>query len=133
MSRLTIVVPLEPGARERAEGLLMEGPPFDPQAAGLERHHAFVTDYEAIFLFESEDKDAVTRLAEDSSLWAAAAGWSELVAGPPRIAKDVYSWARPHPREDVFFDSTPGPGDSEGGDIYNPLGRSGTIAPQIRF
>jgi len=120
VSRLTIVVPLEHGARERAQALLRQGPPFDPQAAGLERHHAFVTDHEAIFVFEFEDKDAVARLGEDPSLWVAAAGWSELVAGPLRIAEDVYSWARPHPPEDVFFHSTPGPGDSEGGDVYTP-------------
>ena len=120
MSRLTIVVPLQQGARERARALLAAGPPFDPRAAGLERHHAFVTDDEAIFVFESEDEDAVARLAEDPGMWAAAAGWSELVAGPPRIAEDVYSWARTHPSESLSFTSTPGPGDSEGGDVFPP-------------
>ena len=124
MSRLTIVVPLEQGARERARALLEAGPPFDPHASGLERHHAFVTDDEAIFVFESEDEDAVARLADDPSLWAAAAGWSELVAGPPRIAENVYSWARTHPSENVSFASTPGPGDSEGGDVFPPKRRN---------
>jgi hypothetical protein len=120
VSRLTIVVPLEQGAHERAHALLRKGPPFDPQAAGLERHYAFITDHEAIFVFGTEDRDAVVRLAEDPSLWGAAAGWSDLVAGPVRIAEDVYSWARPHPAEEVFSDATPGPGDSEGGDVYSP-------------
>jgi hypothetical protein len=123
VSRLTIVVPLQQGTRERARALLAKGPPFDPEAAGLERHQAFVTDDEAIFVFESNDQEAVMRLAEDPSLWAAAAGWSDLVAGPPRIAEDVYSWARSHPPEDVSYESTPGPGDSEGGDVFPPFNR----------
>jgi hypothetical protein len=123
VSRLTIVVPLKKGARERAQALLRQGPPFDPRASGLERHHAFVTDHEAIFVFEPDDDDAVARLAEDPSLWAAMSGWNELVDGPPRVAEEVYSWARPHPTDDVFSTSTPGPGDSEGGDVYPPWNR----------
>ncbi len=120
MSRLTIVVPLVEGARPKAEALLRKGPPFDPETAGLEQHHVFLTDHEAIFLFESEAKDAVERLADDPKLWTALAGWGDLVAGTPRLAEDVYSWARPHPPEDVSFTATPGPGDSEGGDVFSP-------------
>jgi len=62
----------------------------------------------------------VDRLVGDPTLWAAAAAWKDLVAGPPRLAEEVYSWVRAHPAEYLSFESTPGPGDSEGGDIYSP-------------
>ncbi|HMJ00516.1 MAG TPA: hypothetical protein VK488_11830 [Gaiellaceae bacterium] len=120
MSRLVIVVPLQQGKRETARVLLGDGPPFDPDTAGLERHHVFLTDDEAVFVFEADDLGAVERLASDPTLWEAIAGWNELVAGPPRMAEDVYSWIRPHPSEEISFAATPGPGDSEGGDVFAP-------------
>jgi hypothetical protein len=120
VTRLVIVVPLQQDARGRAQALLRKGPPFDPDAAGLERHHVFLTDHEAVFVFEADQPDAVERLASDQTLWEAMAGWDDLVAGPPRIAEDIYSWVRPHATEDVSFASTPGPGDSDGGDVYAP-------------
>jgi hypothetical protein len=117
---LVVVLPLRPEMRDRARDLLRHGPPFDPDEAGLERHQAFVSDTEAIFLFEAEAADAVERLADDASLWEAAAGWTELVAGPPRLAPAGYSWTRPHPPGETFSLPTPGPGDSDGGDVYEP-------------
>ncbi len=120
MSRLVVVVPLEEGAQDRARELLRNGPPFDPQAAGLERHHVFLTDNEAIFVFEADAPDAVEQLAADESLWEAVAGWTDLVGGSPLLAEDVYSWIRPLQPEEVFFGPTPGPGDSEGGDVFTP-------------
>jgi hypothetical protein len=120
VSRLIVVVALVDGARERARALLASGPPFDPGATGLERHHVFLTDHEAIFVFEADAADAVEQLAADESLWAAAAGWSELVAGPPRLAEEVYAWIRAHEAADISFAPTPGQGDSEGGDLFAP-------------
>ncbi|MEP6910262.1 MAG: hypothetical protein ABI896_07520 [Actinomycetota bacterium] len=120
MSRLVIVVPLQPGARDRARALLAKGPPFDPEAAGLTRHHVFLTDDEAVFVFEADAQGAVERLASDETLWDALSGWSDLVAGPPRLADDVYSWVRPRSPGMMSFAPTPGPGDSEGGEVYAP-------------
>jgi hypothetical protein len=120
LSRLVIVVPLQQGGAERARALLKNGPPFDPDAAGLARHHVFLTDSEAVFVFEADAPDAVVRLASEPTLWEAIAGWNDLVAGPPRLANDVYSWVRPHASEVVSSAPTPGPGDSEGGDVYAP-------------
>ena len=117
---LVVVLPLRPETGDRARDLLRHGPPFDPDEAGLERHQAFVSDTEAIFLFEAEAAEAVERLADDASLWEAAAGWTELVAGPPRLAPAGYSWTRPHPPGETFFLPTPGPGDSDGGDVFEP-------------
>jgi polyphosphate glucokinase len=45
-------------------------------------------------------------------------GAFRLWDGPPGITEDAYSWTRGEPMEDVSFLPTPGPGDSEGGDIY---------------
>ena len=117
---LVVVLPIRPGARQRALELLRHGPPFDPDEACLERHQAFVTEDEAVFLFEADAREAVERLADDAELWQAVAGWTELVAEPPRLAEGVYSWVRPHPPDETFFTSTPGPGDSEGGDVFEP-------------
>ena len=117
---LVVVLPIKPGARDRARDLLRRGPPFDPGEACLERHQAFVNEDEAVFLFEADGRQAVERLANDPALWQAGAGWTELVAGPPRLAEGVFSWVRPHPPDETFFTATPGPGDSDGGDVFGP-------------
>ncbi|HEV8602563.1 MAG TPA: cupin domain-containing protein [Gaiellaceae bacterium] len=120
LSRVVVVLPLKEGARDRAATVLDHGPPFDPQQVGLDRHQVFLTDHEAVFLFEADETDAVNRLVGDTTLWAAGAAWKDLVAGPPRLAQDVYSWVRVHPADYLSFEPTPGPGDSEGGDLYSP-------------
>ncbi len=118
MSRAVIIVPLQEGASQRAAELLRNGPPFDPEEVGLERHHVFLTVQEAVFLFEADDSGAAERLVANESFWSAAAAWKDLVAGPPRLADDVYSWLRSHVPDDVSFASTPGQGDSDGGDLF---------------
>src|SRR5688500_9235882 len=63
MSRVAVVLPLNRGVRARAEALLAHGPPFDPAAAGLERHEVLVTDEEVIFLFAAPEQHLLDRLA----------------------------------------------------------------------
>jgi hypothetical protein len=53
VGRAAVIVPIEPGTHERARELLAGGPPFDPEAVGLERHQVFLTTDEVVFLFES--------------------------------------------------------------------------------
>jgi hypothetical protein len=120
MSRAVVVLPLKQGTREKAAQLLRKGPPFDPDEVGLERHHVFLTDTEAVFVFEADDLDAAQRLIGDDGIWNAADAWKELVAGPPRLAEDSYSWQRSHIPDDVSFAATPGQGDSDGGDLSSP-------------
>ena len=120
LSRVLIVLPLKPGSRERVRTLLHGGPPFDPDAAGLERHHVFLTEQEAVFVFEGAMPDAVEHLVADPSVLSAAPEWAELASGPPRIAEDVYDWIRSEAHENVVYTPTPGPGDSDGGDLYAP-------------
>ena len=117
--RIAIVAPLVDGARQRARELVMSGPPFDPDLAGLERHYVFLTGREAVFLFEADGPDAIEKLSADAALWVAASAWKDLLAAPPEVAENVYSWVRPN-LEGLTFSPAPGQGASEGGDLYEP-------------
>jgi hypothetical protein len=118
--RVAVIVPLRRGQRERAEKLLDSGPPFDPTRVGLERHEVFLSDEEAIFVFDAVTGFSLQKLLADAKVWASAASWHDVIGGPPRIAKPSYAWATAADPDDLFFDATPGPGDSDGGDIYSP-------------
>jgi hypothetical protein len=117
---IALVVPLKPGSREAVRALLAQGPPFDPEEQPeLEHHEVFVSDEDAIFVFQSrEGVDAFVAGLADPGLLQAALAWREHVAGPPRIAEGVYSWTRREESEELSFLPTPGPGDSDGGDIF---------------
>jgi hypothetical protein len=92
--QVVIVVPLKSGARTWVHGLLELGPPFDPEDAGLERHQVFLTDQEAVFVFEAPDQSVLDRLAKSPRLRWAAAAWRNYLGGPSRLADVAYSWAR---------------------------------------
>jgi hypothetical protein len=94
--RMAFILPLKDGAEEQARALLASGPPFDPADTALDRHEVFLTPSEAIFVFESRlGVAALEPLLADAALWTSAAGWADLLAGPPRIGDEVYSWERP--------------------------------------
>ena len=94
--RTAFVLPLVEGAVERARALLEEGPPFDPAETALDRHEVYLTSSEVVFVFESRlGLDALEPLLSDPALWLSAASWRDVLAGPPRVAEDVYSWSRP--------------------------------------
>ena len=93
--RVTLIVPLKEQAIEQARRLVAEGPPFDPDEKGLERHEVFLTDDEAVFLFEGPNAaDIVQRLARDPNAWQAAVKWRRLIAATPRLAHSAYTWQR---------------------------------------
>lgn len=93
--RLAIILPLHEESHEAVRALLADGPPFDPEALGLDRHQVFLTASEAVFIFESElGAGALESLLEESELWQRAVAWHDHLAGPPRIADDVFSWTR---------------------------------------
>jgi hypothetical protein len=93
--RTAVVIPLVEGSHDAVRALVTAGPPFDPDGVGLDRHDVFLTPSEAIFVFESRlGEKALEPLLEQPELWQSAAAWHEHVAGPPRIAEDVYSWTR---------------------------------------
>jgi hypothetical protein len=93
--RVTLIVPLKKNRIEQAQALIAAGPPFDPETKGLERHEVFLTDSEAVFLFEGPDAaDVVQRLARNPAAWRAAMQWRPLLSGAPRLAHSAYSWRR---------------------------------------
>ena len=97
MQRLVIVAPLAEGAHRRAAELLGEGPPFDPATTDLDRHAVYLTENEVVFAFDGSDVEwEVDDLADDSvpDVGPAIEQWRELLAGPPRIAREAYFWTR---------------------------------------
>jgi hypothetical protein len=100
---LVVVLPLKPGARDRARDLLRREPSWEGS------FQAYVTEEEVVFLLET-----------DADFERLTAAWGGLSSGPPRVGEGVYSWLLPHPTDEAFFTPTPGPGDSEGGDVYEP-------------
>jgi hypothetical protein len=100
---LVVVLPIKRGARDRARALLDRGQAFDD---GVE---AFVTEEEVVF-----------HLRAGADLERLAVDWAELAAGPLRRAEGPYWWVQPHPTDEAFSTSTPGPGYSEGGDVFAP-------------
>jgi hypothetical protein len=119
--RLVVIAPLKRGAVERARQLLEDGPPFDLERTRFDAHEVFITEQEVVFLFEGPaDSLTLEFPGEDPALWKAAAAWAECLAGRPRIARTAFAWRRIETPEGVTFAPTPGPGDSEGGDLYSP-------------
>jgi hypothetical protein len=120
MSRLVVIAPLRENARERALELLSEGPPFELAETAFDRHHVYLTDREAVFIFEGPGRATLELPGEGPAIWRAADAWKECLAAGPRVARTAFSWERVSEPEGVSFEPTPGPGDSEGGDLFSP-------------
>jgi hypothetical protein len=97
--RAAVVLPLFAGSTDVARRLLREGPPFDLEALGLERHIVYLTDNEVVFIFEWRGDASFESLLAQPGLWDVASAWTELAAGPPRLAESAYAWTR-HPSVD---------------------------------
>jgi hypothetical protein len=122
MSYLVVVAPLKAGMVERARELLGEGPPFDLEGTVFDRHAVHLTDHEVVFVFESQGPSRTLDLpAEDPKIWRAAEAWQECLVERPRVAHTAFSWERGSSSVEISFEPTPGPGDSEGGDVFSPL------------
>jgi hypothetical protein len=62
---------------------------------GLDRHHVFVTEREALFVFEGPGAcETLERVLRNTRVLRAAARWRECLAGPPRVAEETYAWRR---------------------------------------
>jgi hypothetical protein len=60
---VAVVVPIRRGTAESARRLVEEGPPFEVERLGLERHHVFVSEREVVFLFEGRQRNRGPRRA----------------------------------------------------------------------
>ena len=92
---VVVVRPLRAGAAARARELVSDGPPFDLEEAELDRHIVFVTEHEAVFLFEGEHaRDTLDRLLRRPRVLREAARWRDVLAGRPRLGEESYTWRR---------------------------------------
>ena len=95
MKRLIIVARLRDDAHDEAEVLLAEGPPFDPEQVGLERHGAYLTAGEVVFVFEAAEVEwIVNDLVDDPRIASFFAPWEKLIEGTPRLAHERFHWSR---------------------------------------
>jgi len=93
--RAAVVVPIRKGMRERAHELIQVGAPFDPEESTLDCHRIFLTDREAIFLFEGPDVGRfLEQLVRTPEAWRAATAWKNVMAGRPRVAEEEFAWSR---------------------------------------
>jgi hypothetical protein len=92
---VAVVVPIRRGMAEAARRLVEEGPPFDLEQVGLERHHVFVGEREVVFFFEGESATAaVEALSRSPVVLKAAVRWRGILAGRPRLAEERFGWTR---------------------------------------
>jgi hypothetical protein len=95
MNRLLIVARLRDDAHDEAEILLGEGPPFDPEELGFERHGAYLTAGEVVFVFEAREVEwIVNELIDDPRIAAYFTPWEKLIDGLPRLAHERFYWSR---------------------------------------
>lgn len=92
---VAVVVPIRRGTAETARRLVEEGPPFDVEGLGLERHHVFVSEHEVVFFFEGDSATAaVDALSRSPGVLKTAVRWRRILAGPPRLAAERFGWRR---------------------------------------
>jgi hypothetical protein len=94
-ARVAVVVPIRRGSSDRARELVAEGPPFDLESLGLERHDVFVGEREVVFLFGGDSAPAaVEALSHNPAVLKAALRWRGILAGPPRLLQQRFGWTR---------------------------------------
>ena len=92
---VAVVVPIRRGTAEAAQQLVAEGPPFDIEGLGLERHHVFVSEREVVFFFEGDSATAaVDALSRSPGVLKAAVRWRRILGGRPRLAEERFGWTR---------------------------------------
>ena len=89
---VAVVVPIRRGTAGSAQQLIEEGPPFDVERLGLERHHVFVSEREVVFFFEGDS--ATAALSRNPGVLNAAVRWRGILAGRPRLAEERFGWTR---------------------------------------
>jgi hypothetical protein len=74
---------------------MREGPPFDPASLGLERHAAYLTAGEVVFVFEATEVEwIVNDIVDDPAVAVFFGPWEKLIEGTPRLAHEYYYWSR---------------------------------------
>jgi hypothetical protein len=95
MERLVLSARLKPGARVRAAELVAEGPPFDPEDSGFERHGVYLSEDSVVFVFEGAGAEyLVQNIVNDPVRSAGFSAWGPLLDGRPTIARESWFWRR---------------------------------------
>jgi hypothetical protein len=92
---MAVIARLRPGTEAEAARLIELGPPFDPEAADLERHSVFLAADVVVFVFEGANPSAILRSLGDPDEQSVLAAWEPLLEGTPLIARETYAWTRP--------------------------------------
>jgi hypothetical protein len=86
--RVTVVLPLKTGRRDRARDLIRHGPPFPAETLIGIRHAVYLDQDSVLFVFDGPDAhSALRRLLSRPSLWRASLRWRDLSSAPPYIAE----------------------------------------------
>lgn len=94
-TQAAVVVPIRRGRREQVRQLIQAGAPLDPERSTLEWHRIYLTDREAIFLFEGPDvRRFLEELVRTPQAWRVASAWAEVIGGKPRVGEEEYAWRR---------------------------------------
>jgi hypothetical protein len=101
---IVVLLPLGEGQSEVVRSFLEEGPPFDPHAIGLVSHKVFLTDREALFVFETDQGvEAFERILAEPDFWDVVSSWERSTVEEPRVGTAVFEW-----REAGASDEAPG-------------------------
>lgn len=93
-TRIAFSAHFDPKEREHLQKRFAEGPPFDPEQAGFDRHAVYLGDQDVVFFFEGDDPlPAVRKLAADQRLLLEAVKMAGAVKAP-RVLAEVYTWQR---------------------------------------
>jgi hypothetical protein len=95
MERFAIIARLKPGSETEAAELIAAGPPFDPEAVGLEAHSVYLAQGSVVFVFEGlEAGSVVADVVDDPFRSPVFEAWAEFLDGSPEIARQAYHWHR---------------------------------------
>jgi nucleotide-binding universal stress UspA family protein len=95
MGRIAVMVRLKPGVEAEARRLLADGPPFDPNRFGFDRHDVYIEGRLVVFVFEGPAVETrLPSLAADRGAFAAFASWAPLLESRPQLAHEAYYWTR---------------------------------------
>jgi hypothetical protein len=112
MERLAIVARLKEGSELRAAELIAAGPPFDLAETDIVSHSVYLSASEVVFVFEGHQVEwMVDDLIDEPfhpKIESAFDRWRAIVDGPPRIARERFTWKRDQDAHAVATDAVAG-------------------------
>jgi hypothetical protein len=92
--KISVVAQIRPGKRAELERLLEQGPPFDLEAEGFERHEVFLGDTDVVFIFTGPGAmSQIERMAGSRALYAQVLKMTGFLTAP-RVLNQTFEWHR---------------------------------------